>query len=534
MRKVLAILFGSALLALTGCRSSCCSQDQVDVDNNSSEAQGSLPIVVSPDGSLQQRGPYEHIVLPLVGFATGLPDTPRVTVTVSLDQIEVSGHLTAGLRDGRLESGVEREGLRAVLVEEIGDAVTRRGEQTQAEEVTVAIAAHRDVSVATINDVFTAVRQSGQNPILIGVDSTGSLRLINYAFLSETAPIEVGEEQDEVEVAEEVSSNEEERVISDEEIAPEISNDDQVGVEPESEQPQSEDEETTDETADEAVQPALYPGEVATRQELDDGSLRHRIVDATGRVRFVYEYDEELAMRQRFEELGLDPDEMMARYQPERIDTNREEVETPAIAVQPGDDFPRPVQVPETLLPTTAGSLDTDRDGPSVVTDLDEPSPGVMPIHVYVFRNGVWLRAGTPTNSIIGFRSTETAVPRDYPNFQASEPWSAASQLDYWVDWAELHAQILHLREVAEGRNEELQVAVGVSEDLPYQLLVRALEVTQLHVQVETSSEPEEFTQALHAPQSREPLFSSPPRIDVIAAEEHRVRDRSERIRLPE
>ena len=199
MRKVLAILFGSALLASTGCQSSCCGQ--VDVGNNSSDAHGSTANVVSPAGSLHQRGPYEHIVLPLVGFATGLPDTPRVTITVSLDQIEVSGHLTAGLRDGRLESAVEREDLRAVLTEEIGDAVAARLEETQAEEVTVAIAAHQDVSVAAINDVLEAARQSGQCPILIGVDMTGSVRLIDHTCLPETAPIEVGEEHHEVAVA---------------------------------------------------------------------------------------------------------------------------------------------------------------------------------------------------------------------------------------------------------------------------------------------------------------------------------------------
>ena len=94
---------------------------------------------------------------------------------------------------------------------------------------------------------------------------------------------------------------------------------------------------------------------------------------------------------------------------------------------------------------------------------------------------GIWLVGGTLRAPLAHLRGLGPRSAR-HPNLRATMAWSAGTDVAQWLDWAEVQAQLFQVRADAERRAITIQPRVGLDGSLPYELLVRVLDVVQFGV----------------------------------------------------
>ena len=130
-------------------------------------------------------------------------------------------------------------------------------------------------------------------------------------------------------------------------------------------------------------------------------------------------------------------------------------------------------------------------------------------VQITAHPTGLWLLGGTLGEPLGRLRGLGPRSIR-HPNVVAIAPWSADTAVAEWIDWAGLQAQLLQVRSTAELRAMVLQPRVGLDSNLPYELLVRLIDLVQFGVSLEALQSDSEFENLFLSGESRTELLTPP------------------------
>ena len=122
---------------------------------------------------------------------------------------------------------------------------------------------------------------------------------------------------------------------------------------------------------------------------------------------------------------------------------------------------------------------------------------------------GVWLLGGTIRHPLGGLLAVAPRSPR-HPNFPGSSAWPVDGGVVHWVDWAGLQAQLVDARVAAEARAIVLRPRVGIDSNLPYELLVRLIDVVQFGVPRDALQSGADFDELFLSAEQRTELLRPP------------------------
>ena len=130
--------------------------------------------------------------------------------------------------------------------------------------------------------------------------------------------------------------------------------------------------------------------------------------------------------------------------------------------------------------------------GPPVV---GQRSPAAAPNFTFmasVHPAGIWLMGGTIGNPMRGFRAI-TARSREHPSHPALQEWQSGMPLADWFNWAELASPMATAASEGERRSIAVNTQVYVEDDLPFEMLVRLLDLITWAVPEEALAEGADF-----------------------------------------
>lgn len=114
--------------------------------------------------------------------------------------------------------------------------------------------------------------------------------------------------------------------------------------------------------------------------------------------------------------------------------------------------------------------------GPPVVGQRSPLSVPTNRLVVTTHPTGMWVMGGTIGNPIRGLRAV-TARSRDHPNHPALQEWQRGLALADWFRWTDLVGPIRIAKTESERRAIILETRVYVEDDLPFELIVRLLDL---------------------------------------------------------
>ena len=143
----------------------------------------------------------------------------------------------------------------------------------------------------------------------------------------------------------------------------------------------------------------------------------------------------------------------------------------------------------EQARPRQAGAL---RLGPNGEQVYIPPQPVAVsdwrqvPVRLSAQRGGVWLLAGRRDLQVPG--SFAVDIPRDlqHPNLPASRRWEPGSEISTWMDWSTVEDELTALQMVLLDQRLVPDVEVAGAPELPFEVLVRLVDATQLDVPADT------------------------------------------------